>query len=338
MVSLKVLLLNAENLFLLSDQNLTEEHLNLDQGKWNRLSTSIYDNKPLEKAKALAKIVQETNPDVILLCEVGGIESLQNFNRLFLGEKYSPALIEGNSNRNIDVGYLLRKNMGFYFDIITNKNRPINYLYPHERKSHETGYPIRSAKVGTSHKFSRDVAELHLFQNDREKPFFIFLLTHLKSRLDPDNVDPNGFERRQAELKTLLEIYRELEKKHDYKVPIVVGGDFNGNATDINTDPEFVDIYTTDLKDVCTLAGIKNEHAATFYQVGRGSKTDGKQLDYCFLSPAAAQYLNKTSVQVYRYKDHLGLPFDPPTTLEAKMKLPSDHYPVLFELLNVPIK
>lgn len=336
-MSLKVLLLNAENLFLLSDQDLTADHLNLDQVKWNRLSTSIYDNKPLEKAKALAKIVHETNPDLIMLCEVGGIESLQNFNRLFLEEKYSPALIEGNSDRNIDVGYLIRKNLGFYFDIITNKNRPINYLYPHERKSLETGYPVK-AKVGTSHKFSRDVAELHLFQHDREKPFFIFLLTHLKSRLDPENVDPNGFERRQAELKTMLDIYRDLEKKHDYKVPISVAGDFNGNASPFGTDPEFADIYTTDLQDVCAMAGIKDEHAATFFQVGRGAKTDGKQLDYCFLSPVAAQYLNKTSVQVYRYKDHLGQPFDPPTTLEAKMKLPSDHYPIVFELVNIPLR
>jgi hypothetical protein len=335
---LKVLLLNAENLFLLSDQTLTPDHLKLDQIQWNKLSTSVYENKPLEKARTLSNIILEQDPDLILFCEVGGLESLQNFNRLFLKDRYSPALIEGNSNRNIDVGYLIRKNMGFYFDIISNKNRLINYLYPHERQSIESGYPTKKASEG-SHKFSRDVAELHFFQNDREKPFFIFLLTHLKSRLDPEGIDPNGFERRQAELQTLLEIYKELDTKFQSQVPIAVAGDFNGNASAQNTDTEFQSLYKdTKLRDVCDLAKLAAEHSATYYQVGRSSKSDGKQLDYCFLSPAAQGLLDTTSVQVYRYKDHLGQAFDPPATLDAKLNLPSDHYPVVFTLVNIPLR
>ncbi len=336
--NLKVLLLNAENLFLLSDQPLTPDHLKLDQIRWNKLSTSVYENKPLEKAKSLAHLILEQDPDIVLFCEVGGFESLQNFNHLFLKDKYSPALIEGNSNRNIDVGYLIRKDIGFYFDIISNKNRLINYLYPHERQSLDNGYPAKKVPEG-SHKFSRDVAELHLFQRDREKPFFIFLLTHLKSRLDPEGIDPNGFERRQAELQTLVSIYKELDTKFQSQVPIAVGGDFNGNASSTNTDIEFQELYkTTQLRDVCDLAKIAAEHSATYYQVGRSSKAEGKQLDYCFLSPSAQALLDTTSVQVYRYKDHLGQPFDPPTNLEAKLNLPSDHYPVIFTLKNIPLR
>lgn len=336
--SLKALLLNAENLFLLSDQPITEDHLKLDQVQWNRLSTSIYENKPLAKAKALGQIILSENPDLVLLCEVGGLESLQNFNRLFLNDQYSPALIEGNSNRNIDVGFLIRKNIGFYFDIITNKNRPINFLYSHEKQSLEAGYPLKKA-VGGSHRFSRDVAELHLFQQDREKPFLIFLLTHLKSRLDPEGIDPFGFERRQAELHTLLEIYKELEAKFQGQVPIAVAGDLNGNASRFETDPEFKEIYTdTQLKDVCELAQFSLENSPTYYQVGRSSKVEGRQLDYCFLSPLLASLLDPASVQIYRYKDHLGQNFDPPTTLEAKMNLPSDHYPLVFSLRNIPLR
>ncbi len=334
----KVLSLNAENLFLLSDQELTAAHLKLDSVQWHRLSTSVYENKPLLKAKALAQVILDENPDVVLLCEVGGLESLQNFNRLFLNDQYSPALIEGNSDRNIDVGYLIRKNQPFYFDLISNKNRPIHYLYPHERQSVETGYPVKSGKVNGSHKFSRDAAELHLFRNDREKPFLIFILTHLKSRLDPNGFDPSGFERRQAELKTLIQIYQELEARFQYKVPIIVAGDFNGNATPKQTDVEFTEIYkSTELRDVCELAQLEGEQTTTFYQINRSSKNEGKQLDYCFLSPLAAPYLDAKSVKVYRYKNHLGLPVDPPTTLEAKTGLPSDHYPLLFSLKNIPL-
>ncbi len=337
--NLKLMVYNAENLFLLSDQKLTPDHLKLDQTQWNRLSTSIYENKPLEKLKAIGKLILEENPDLVMLCEVGGNESLQNFNRLFLNDQYSVALIEGNSNRHIDVGYLIKKGMPFYFDINTNKNRPINYLYPHERQSAETGYSNKNGKVSGSHKFSRDACELHLFQNDREKPFLIVILAHLKSRLDPEGIDPNGFERRGAELKTLIEIYKELDTKFQGQVPIAVAGDFNGNARSQETDIEFSPIYqSSDLKDVCELAGFSNEDSSTFYQVGRSSKPDGKQLDYCFLSAKLAAYLDPSTVKVIRYKGHLGMPVDPPTSLDAKMALPSDHYPLVLNLKNIPMR
>ena len=336
-LNLKIMLLNAENLFLISDQNLEAAHLEMEEKQWQKLSTSVFDNKSLRKSKALAKVIQDVNPDLILLAEIGGLESLTNFNRLFLGEKYSPALIEGNSNRNIDVGYLVRKNMGFYFDLVSNKNRLINFLYPHERELIRTGQG-EHFKVPTSHKFSRDVAELHLFHKNRDQPFLLILLTHLKSRLDPDGIDPNGLERRQAELQELIKLYLEFENKWQETIPIVVAGDFNGNASSHSTELEFKSIYElTQLKDVCELAQIKLEDRATYYQVGRHSRVDGRQIDYCLLSPAAAPLLEKQSVNIYRYRDHLGQIMDPPTTLEAKGLLPSDHYPLIFELKNIPM-
>ena len=205
-LNLKFCFLNAENLFLMFDGVPSKLELpNLSESKWQRLSTSTYENKPLQKCLDLAKSLKEINADIVMLCEVGGFESLKNFNDLFLDETYSPALTEGNSNRNIDVGFLVRKNMDFYFDLQSNKHRSINYLYPHERDSLKTNYPINLAMPSAmSHKFSRDVAELRLFKKNIEKPFLLILLTHLKSRLDPEGIDPGGFERRQAELKTLI--------------------------------------------------------------------------------------------------------------------------------------
>ena len=271
------------------------------------------------------------------MAEVGGLESLSNFNRLFLQEKYSPVLVEGNSNRNIDVGYLVRKNMGFYFDLVSNKNRPIQFLYPHERDLVASGRG-EQFKIPASHKFSRDVAELHLFTRDREKPFMVLLLTHLKSRLDPEGIDPNGLERRQAELQALISIYNEAETRTRGKIPLLVAGDFNGNASKKNTDPEFKTLYEkTQLLDVCELANLSQEERATYYQVGRHSHVEGRQIDYCFLSPAASPLLETESVKIFRYKDHLGQIMDPPTTLDAKALLPSDHYPLIFSLKNVPV-
>lgn len=333
--NLKTLLWNAENLFLLSDIPLTESQTLLDEAQWQKLSTSIHPNKSLVKCRAIARIIKEENPDLILLCEVGGLESLVNFNKLFLNETYSPALVEGNSNRNIDLGFLIRKNSGFYFDVISNKNRPINYLYPHERlPAHETG---PTALTKPSHKFSRDAAELHLFLRDRDRPFLIVLLTHLKSQLDRERIDPQGFERRQAELKALVDLYRELQIRHP-SVPMAVCGDFNGSARKSKLDSEFKYLYeTSDLVELTEWAGLKESDCSTFYQVGRTPNPEGRQIDYCFTSPQLLPHIDPKSVYTFRFKDHLGQILDPPTTIDAKMLLPSDHYPVVFEIKNLPM-
>ena len=326
-IRLKIALLNAENLFLLFDQPVTGDLNQLAEIDWQKLSGSVYQNKSLKKSHALAHVIKEINADIIMFCEVGGHESIKNFNELFLNSEYSCALIEGNSNRHIDVGFLIRKTADYYFDLMSNKNRAINFLYPHERNP---------ALHLPSHKFSRDVAELKLFKKNKDQPFLIFLLTHLKSRLDHDGIDPQGFERRQAELNTLLDIYNETKQKYP-KTPIIVGGDFNGNASRNQTDVEFQKIYSsTDLDDVLELAKVPQDIRASYYQI-KNNRTEGKQIDYCFISELLMSALKPNSAHIYRYKDHMGLEIDRPQTIDAKLNLPSDHYPLVFELENLKI-
>lgn len=330
-INLKICLINAENLFLLFDSELPAGYQDLSEAQWQQLSNSVYENKPLRKCKELARSLQELDPDIILVCEVGGEESLKNFNHYFMNQAYLAALIEGNSDRNIDVGFLIKKNLPFFFDIHTNKNRPINYLYPHERTSLQNGYPVKGGKITSSHKFSRDCAELHLFTKNQEEPFFIILLTHLKSRLDPERIDPQGFERRQAELLAALEIFSELKAKHS-EIPIMLAGDFNGNAAKLNTDNEFLPLYQqTELEDVLEISQVATQDRATFYQVRSGTRTDGKQIDFCFIEKRFSRLLSGKTF-VHRYKNALNLAYDIPTTLDEKLMLPSDHYPIFCEL------
>ncbi len=334
---LKFCLHNVENLFLLFDELPRGDWKNESEVQWQKRSTSVYPNKPLDKTIELARIVQDIDADIFMFCEVGGPESLNNFNHLFLESKYSTAIVEGNSERNIDVGFLVRKNMGFYFDLQSNKERPINYLYPHEREQ-LTGPAFHPhGKTQTSHRFSRDAAELKLFTHDIEKPFLMILLSHLKSRLDPERIDPNGFERRRAEFQTLLEIQNEIRLKYP-TTPLIVSGDFNGSAIKSKPDVEFESLYqTTDLIDVLEVAKVPEAERATYYQIRPSQKTDGRQIDYCFLSELAQNHLISGSAHVYRFKDEYGMKKDLPTTLEAKLALPSDHYPVVFELENLSI-
>lgn len=330
-MNLKFCLLNAENLFLLFDQPLPSNFLKMEEKQWTKLSTSIYPNKELRKTIELARMVSQVDADIVMLAEVGGLESLKNFNRLFLNNKYSEILVEGNSDRNIDVGFLIKKPAEFYFDLLSHKNRDLKFLYQHERYSHETNYPPQ----GVIHRFSRDCAELRLFKTDINSPFLIILLTHLKSPLDPERIDPHGTERRTAELKACVEIYKEL--RLEFKTcPIMFCGDFNGNASRNETDKEFVPLYhETDLEDVLEIAKVDSGKRSTYLQIRPSQKTDSRQIDYCFLSKELHASVVAKSAQVFLYKDEFGSDLLKPASLDQKLALPSDHYPIVFALENL---
>ena len=303
----------------------------LEENQWQKLSQSVYDNKPLFKTKQIAQTIKNMNLDILQLTEVGGLESLKNLNKYFLDDLYSPILIEGNSDRSIDVGFLIRKTSHFYFDLMTHKNRSIDFLYPHERLSKKTNYPPKII----SHKMSRDCAELRLFKKDVNRPFLILLLTHLKSPLDPERIDPAGTERRTAELKTCVNIYNELKIEFPH-CPVMLSGDFNGNASKTNTEPEFTDLYLkTDLIDVLELAQVPAPERSTFIQIKSGLRSEGRQIDYCFVPEILQQNVVISSAKVFEFQDEFGSNLKRPETIEQKMALPSDHYPLIFTVENI---
>lgn len=326
--SLRIGLYNAENLFLLFDHPVPPHYLKLNDAQWQALSGSVYENKALPKCIQIGQIIKGELPDIMMICEVGGLESLKNFNKLFLDDLYDVALIEGNSDRNIDVGFLLKRERKLTHFLNSHKERPLNYLYPHEQLSKRTGYPI---KASTQY-FSRDCAELKLTKPGETEPYLIILLTHLKSRLDPERIDPGGTERRSAELRTCIDIYKELSFKYP-QTPVIFAGDMNGYAGKTNTDLEFAPLYAeTDLQDVLELANLSIEKRSTFYQVKNNTKVEGKQIDYCFVSKHLYEKIKPGSADVYRYKDEFGFVIEQPRNLDDKLRLPSDHYPLFFTL------
>lgn len=324
MSKLKFCQINAENLFLIFDGPLPLNYLKLDNKQWEKLSTSAFENKPLSKVLNLARAINDIDADIIMLNEVGGAESLKNFTTYFLDSRYSSILVEGNSDRNIDVGFLIKKNLPFYYDLFSHKNKMIDLEYPLLRNKKETSY-----------KFSRDCAELRLFKTHVQHPFLIILLTHLKSPLDPDRIDAGGVLRRTAELKACIDIFNELKNKNPDTF-FIFAGDFNGNASRTKTDPEFSYLYkNSGLEDILELSAISEDLRSTFTQVKSGLRSEGRQIDYSFLSENLKDKLILGSAMVYKYKDEFGSDLKKPDTLEQKAILPSDHYPLIFTLENL---
>jgi endonuclease/exonuclease/phosphatase family metal-dependent hydrolase len=328
----KVVQLNAENLFLFLNDTTDRDWRRMNEKEWQKMSTATVPNKSLVKTLWLADSLLDMDADIVCINEVGGQESLANFAKLFLKGRYAPHLLEGNSDRGIDVGFLVHKDFLARTELRTHKDRPLDFLYPHERETNMYFEGLEPERGLKTHYFSRDCAELRLYREGSDRPALIVLCVHLKSKLDPDGIDPEGRQRREAEVKTLIKIYRELRAEFSPPVPIVISGDFNGCAKRSALAEEFAELANTDLESVLDIAGVDGDAAATQLQFHRGGGLSCLQIDFIFISPELKPEL--AGAEVFRYLSDLKVPLPIPKTLDQRTYLPSDHYPVVATFKN----
>jgi hypothetical protein len=327
---LRVAQINAENLFLFFNQELPPQWNQLSEKEWQKLSQASVPNKSLKKTLWLAQSLLAIDADFLMVNEVGGEESLRNFAQYFLEDRYRAHVIEGNSDRGIDIGYLVKKDLAATVELLTHKSRPINFIYPHEKVSNAYHEKTSPEKIIETHYFSRDCAELRVFVAGAKTPSLIFLLVHLKSKLDPDGIDPQGRERRAAELKTLVEIYQEVRSEFGANVPVIVGGDFNGSMHREKGEKEFLPIYeATDLENVFYLLERDIQASMTQIQFARNGQALLLQIDYLLVNPILKKELIAEETYVFRYLSDLGVKMGVPQTLDQRLVLPSDHYPIV---------
>ena len=326
---------NTENFFVYLDEIPSKNPQDMNEVEWQKLSRSTIENKQLSKILEIARAIEDLDPDILMLSEVGGRESLANFSRYFLKDRYAPHLIEGNSDRGIDLGFLVKKSLRLKYDLISHKSRKLDFLYPHEKMSKETGYThLRSGRV-TGHRFSRDVVELRCFDEDGdgEKPEFILMTVHLKSPLDKDRIDPGGRDRRKAELDMLVTIYGEVRDEFKAEVPIFISGDFNGTIFGQFAEPEFESMRSSDLRCCLDLALVPPEEHFTWMYLNNRRPGNYRQLDYILMPESLRERVDRDHTWVYRFKDEFGTNRTIPRNQNEKRLLPSDHYPVVLTLL-----
>ncbi|MFW7378953.1 MAG: endonuclease/exonuclease/phosphatase family protein [Oligoflexus sp.] len=333
--SLKIMQYNVQDLFIeLAYPLSTKDLIGLNETQWQSLGGGDEPLKPLFKLRAIAEIISKEQPDIVCLCEVGRAISLQNFTRLFLNDSYEALLIESNSERGIDNGFLTRKDSGIRGKLLTHCDWPISFQYPHEMDP--IAYSVNAVLAqyldlgkADDRRLSRDIPALQVYDKNNQL-ILIILLAHLKSKYDPDGLDPLGLTRRTAELKALVAIYQQLTRKHSPYVPIIVAGDLNGNASLDQTDQEFFPLYQqTDLQDALRLAGRKPYERYTHLTFTR-ENTLANQLDYIFLPKILHKKIVPEATYVYRYRfpDDSRDEIMPPFSFKDRALLPSDHYPV----------
>lgn len=338
----RIVSFNVENLFLYFDAPLSEsqraEMKTMTESQWRSLSTSTVPNKPLSQVRDIARAIEDLDPDFLLLSEVGGRESLANFSQYFLGGRYAPHLVEGNSDRGIDLGFLVRRGLPLKYDMVSHKGRKLDFEYPHEKLTRETGFThLRSGRAKV-HRFSRDVVELRCFRDGADAevadglPEFVLMLVHLKSPLDRDRIDPGGRDRRKAEFDKLMEIYREVRTEVGAAVPVLIGGDFNGVVAGAKPDAEFEALKDTDLRCCLDLAEIPVDERFTWMHLHNRRPGLYRQIDFLLVPESLGPSIDREHTWVYRFKDELGMNRIIPRNANEKRLLPSDHYPVVLTL------
>jgi endonuclease/exonuclease/phosphatase family metal-dependent hydrolase len=309
-MAFKICELNAENLFISLEHYEGGGFDNLSESQWRKLALPQlrHKQKPINKLWGLHDAIHDIDPDILMLIEVGGKESLDHFNHYFLKDAYEAYFVETNSNRSIDLAFLVKKNLRFHAKSVSNR---------------ETLVTIDQG-AGVQTRFSRDVAELHLFEGTDLK--LILLLTHLKSKISTDR-DFQGRDMRRAEANALTALYTKICEKHP-EVPVVVGGDFNSDLK----SPELELIAKTNLTDFHDLVGSAAEDRISQMHFDYRGTPQPQILDYLLVSPHLKDKVVAKESHTYRYKSFYNTPHPLPTTVHQRYHMPSDHFPLVLVL------
>jgi endonuclease/exonuclease/phosphatase family metal-dependent hydrolase len=307
----KVAFLNLENLFINLDKHPGESQLTRDQletmteREWQNLASGLTPNKPLRKTLDCAATLLAMDPDIILLVEVGGYDSIHSFNQLFLSSHYQVYYGPTASDRGIDMAYLCKSK--FKLRLLSHQEREL----PHP----------------TYKKFARDVLQADLMYQGQLKAHFF--LVHLKSKLNLKKTDFEGRTQRQVEVTGLSQIIRETQEKSS--LPIILMGDFNGETYPEVLEPEFYPLYhLADLKNLFFEAHFPEAERWTYLFWRQGQKI-AQQLDSIFVSSAALKAYVPGSLAISRFVTHEGRALPVPDSPSKRSLLPTDHYPLYCE-------
>lgn len=297
---MKICTWNMENLFLMMDKYQGEDLNLISEDHWQSFSTSLNTyNKHIQKTFDAAEVIKDIDADVYLLSEVGGVESIHNFNKYFLDNKYHYFIHQGNSRRGISVAAMVKKKNKDKFKYITNHRIQLN-----------NGKYI-----------SRDFGELHLIDK-KGKTKKIFITIHLKSKISSDD-DFQGLKQRAAEIEALEILIKSLEEK--YRCPIVLGGDFNANPTEYelkNLKNKMIDFQ--DLKKTNPLERCTHVYFTTQRQLN--------QFDLLWVSQNLKDKIELKESFVYHFKNEYGDDLGVAESFQEKLYYPSDHYPVILKI------
>ncbi len=277
--------------------------------------------KPEVQTQGVAKAILDLNPDFLLLQEVEGLNSLERFNRNYLEDGYEIMMSPTNDAREIGIAFLVKKTLSAQLKlrIELESFTDLKWKSPSGRRE-----PV----------FSRDFPIFKIYREGQAEPSLILGGIHFKSQRDRKG-DPNSYYKRQAEMRAAVHILETVKKEHPTS-PIVVMGDFNASRGDNEVTPVFerLGLFDTHLSEAhfVDVAGLGHNTHTYHPHVNRLEQTAVKTvLDRALISQRLVESVIKSAV--YRYRVEGSNERKPlPNSLAERIKNPSDHYPIYFDL------
>jgi endonuclease/exonuclease/phosphatase family metal-dependent hydrolase len=253
MSTIRIATFNAENLFMRYNFNKKADIRSFKEegGHINMLKFVLKNSKPIGKGQVrnTAKVISANDPDVVGLQEIENMETIKQFNRIYLKHAYPYAmLIDGNDRRQIDVAILSKY--------------PIENVKTHQFDKDSSGNPI----------FSRDCLECDINIDDRK--VLTLFVNHFKSQYRDNPVK----RRKQAE--RVSEIIKQ-RYGDDLNGDFVVLGDFNQSPDSETLQPL---LSVNGLENIVQTRIADNSEKWTEEFKGKPS-----QLDYILLSPSLSE-------------------------------------------------
>lgn len=315
--NLKILCHNSENLFYYNKENINS-----------------IQNRSEHKLKELAKHYTYYDCDIMFLSEVGGLESLKNFNRNYLNSNYILSVIPGNSERGIELAVLVHKR------IIKQKQ----YSFAHLSHKH-LKFNLDDGK-GPLTSFKRDILEFRV-QNitsgiedydPKRPPELIFFFVHLKSQWDREGGDFKGERQRSAEVRELIRIANKRFAKYP-NTPLIALGDFNGHAEKKETSTEFKPLHNgqlhfewIELFDFLDIPHTPADLRATSIHFDKNGAPLMAHLDYIFVTQNLLSKIDKDKSGRCQFINKKNNPVPFPQSPQSRASLCSDHMPLILTL------
>lgn len=274
--------------------------------------------KPYRDLVRIGQMIREEDPDILVGSEIEDIEILEKFAQDHLGGRYYALLIEGNDPRRIDIGFLIKKDLPFDFELQSYRN--------------VTGpYNNEETRI-----FSRDFPVLNLWPMgaDRQQaPFLAIGGLHNKSQRDSTN-DQKSKRRRSLQTAQQMDIVDRYLNIYGEKYPFILAGDANAELRRSFRYKEFRPYWTHgyidsfDLLDPPLPRDERITHSYFPTKKGKYSQLDGILVP----GPDVIGFNMVLNAWVVPYKDEEGQILPHPKSKEERRKQPSDHLMVKAEI------
>ena len=270
--------------------------------------------KPLAKQQGVADMILEQDPDIVVLQEMGSEVMLEQFNQQFLGGKYRSLLLPGNDARGINIAFLVKADLNLDWELESNKD----WMWEDPIEGDEK-------KI-----FSRDFPALIVREPGNEQPILVVFGKHAKSKRNRTG-DRESFQWRSAQMEAAAEIIGEYRTRFGANIPMMISGDFN---TEIDSGKELAPLWKLKFQDAFDLIDppLTEEERVTHTYHPRRNVNIASQLDAILVSKGLSQGVS--SAKVVRYKDAKGNEKDVPRNRRERDANPSDHMPVVVDILT----